>query len=240
VPTYQQFWTDKRASLTNESEGLINKYPDVFVRYRKPSHNTPVSVGESEELPTVIRSAEDNRETYCKALRGKPLYSVLYGAYTITLNDLNEVLKNSAPREEGFKEVRRRKRRNTVEAACTAKKAIPTSSTKVATKNFFAPFRTLTMDTYALGTESSEAEEPVPGKSSRPPPIVLTFAINLTELQKQLKGIAKQQFEIRSTRNGTRVTTKDMVDYQSVKGHFEANNLSTTPSTLNPKGPSRQ
>jgi hypothetical protein len=111
-------------------------------------------------------------------------------------------------------------------AACTAKKAaIPMSSTKVTTKNVFAPLWTLNLDTDGPGTESNEAEEPVPGKSSRLPPIVPTSAINLIQLQKQLKGIAKQQFEFRSTRNGTRVTTKDMVDYQSVKGHFEANNL---------------
>jgi hypothetical protein len=92
----------------------------------------------------------------------------------------------------------------------------------VITKNFFAPLRTLNMDTDAPGTESSAAEEPVPGKASGPPPIILTSAINLIQLQKQLKGIAKQQFEFRSTKNGTRVTTKNMVDYQSVKGHFEA------------------
>jgi hypothetical protein len=154
--------------------------------------NTPVSVGESEEWAAIISSAENNRETYCKALRGKPLYSAPYGAYTTTLNDLNEVLKNSAPREEGFKEVRRRKRWNCQETARTGKKAaIPTSSTKVTTKNFFAPLRTLNMDTDALGIESIETEEPVPGKSTRPPQMVLTPTINLIQLQKQLKGIAK-------------------------------------------------
>jgi hypothetical protein len=93
------------------------------------------------------------------------------------------------------------------------------------------------MDTDAPGTESSEAEEPVPGKSSRPPPIVLTSAINLIQLQKQLKGIAKHQFELRRTRNGTRVTTKDRVDYQSVKGHFEANNLSYNTFYPKPENP---
>jgi hypothetical protein len=54
----------------------------------------------------------------------------------------------------------------------------------------------------------------------------LTSATNLIQLQKQLKEIAKQQFQFCSTRNGTRVTTKDMGKYQSLKGHFEANNLS--------------
>jgi hypothetical protein len=35
--------------------------------------------------------------------------------------------------------------------------------------------------------------------------------------------MVKQIFEFRTTRNGTRVITKDMVDYQSVKAHFETN-----------------
>jgi hypothetical protein len=82
---------------------------------------------------------------------------------------------------------------------------------KVTTKNFFVPLRTLNMDADAPGIESSGAEEPVPGKSSSSPPIVLISAINLIQLQKQLKGIAKQQFEFRCTRNGTRVTAKDML-----------------------------
>jgi hypothetical protein len=106
----------------------------------------------------------------------------------MTLNDLNKVLKTGTQQEEGFKEVCRWKRHNTEEAACAAKKAaIPTSSTKVTTKS---------MNTDAPGTESSTAEELVQGKASRPPPIVLTSATNLIHLQKQLKGVAKQQFRV--------------------------------------------
>jgi hypothetical protein len=82
------------------------------------------------------------------------------------------------------------------------------------------------MDTDVPHTESIETEPPVPGKSSRPPPIVLTSTITLIQLQKQRKGISKQQFEFHNTRNRTRITTKDMVDYKSVKGHLEFNNLS--------------
>jgi hypothetical protein len=54
----------------------------------------------------------------------------------------------------------------------------------VTTENFVFPLRTLNMDTDVPDTESCEVEEPVPGKSSRPPPIVLTSAINLIQLQK--------------------------------------------------------
>jgi hypothetical protein len=94
-------------------------------------------LGGGEEWSAVISSAEDNRETYCKALQGKPLY----GAYTMTLNDLKKVLKTSASQEEGFKEVRRWKRHNTEAAACSAKKAaIPTSSMKVTKKELLSPW----------------------------------------------------------------------------------------------------
>jgi hypothetical protein len=126
----------------------------------------------------------------------------------------------------GFKEVRSRKRHSTEDAARTPKKAaLPSSTEKVATKNF-APLRTTNMDTDALGTDSNSAEEAVPGKQGRPPPIALTSETNLILLQKQLKILAKQTFEFRSTKNGTRVVTMDMVDYQSVKAFFETNNLS--------------
>jgi hypothetical protein len=59
---------------------------------------------------------------------------------------------------------------------------------------------------------------------------VLTSGINNVQLQKLLKGVAKQIFKFRSTRNGTRVIIEDMVDYQSVKAHFQTNN----PKSQNP------
>jgi hypothetical protein len=73
---------------------------------------------------------------------------------------------------------------------------------------------------------AEEAAAPALGNSSRPPQIVLTSAANLIQLQDQLKGVAKQHFEFRNTRNGTRLVTKDMVDYQAVKTYFERNSLS--------------
>jgi hypothetical protein len=51
------------------------------------------------------------------------------------------------------------------------------------------------MDTDATGTESTPAEEATSGKSGRTPTVVLTSPINL---KKQLNGIAKQIFRIRS------------------------------------------
>jgi hypothetical protein len=51
-------------------------------------------------------------------------------------------------------------------------------------------------------------------------------AANLIQLQKQLKGEAKQNFEFSNTMNRTRAVTKVMVDYQAVKTLFDNNTLS--------------
>jgi hypothetical protein len=187
-----------------------------------------LSVGHSEEWVSITSSAEQNRENFCKVLRGKTLFSALYGTYTVTLNELKSVLKASSQKGDGFKEVRNRKRHSSQEATNSPRKAtLPAPSTKVATKNFFAPLRTANMDTDSPAAESSPAaEEAVPAKGGRPPPIVLTSATNLMQLQKQLKRVAKQVFEFRNTKNGTRVITKDLVDFEAVKLHFQSNHLS--------------
>jgi hypothetical protein len=186
---------------------------------------------------------EENRANICKALSGKTIYSALYGSYTVTLNELKDLLKASitvksgttgpTPQDDGFQEVRRRKRHNTQEAAKTPKKAAIqstpqpeiTSPKEVATRNFYAPMRTTEMDTDAANTEASPQEAPAP-KTGRPPPIILTSTNNLIHLQKQLKNVVKDDFEFRSTRNGTRDVTRGMVDLQTIKSHLEENNLS--------------
>jgi hypothetical protein len=61
---------------------------------------------------------------------------------------------------DGFKEVHRWKRHCNEEPAQTTKKvALPASTVKVATKNFFAPLRTNNMDTDAPDTESTTTEK---------------------------------------------------------------------------------
>jgi hypothetical protein len=82
------------------------------------------------------------------------------------------------------------------------------------------------MDTDAFGTEATSKEAEVPGKTGRPPPIIPASTTNLIQLQKQLQSVVKENFEFRSTRNGTTVITDGMADFQSVKSHFDAHNLS--------------
>jgi hypothetical protein len=81
------------------------------------------------------------------------------------------------------------------------------------------------MDTDTSGTDSMPHEKAVPGKTDRPPSVVLTSATNLVQLQKQLKGVAKDNFEFRSTRNRTRAITKSMADFSAVRSYIENNNL---------------
>jgi hypothetical protein len=72
--------------------------------------------------------------------------------------------------------------------------ALNTAPKAVATRNFFAPFRTTNMDTDSSGTEANTQEEAVSGKICRPTPIILTSRINLIQLQKQLKIVVRDDF----------------------------------------------
>jgi hypothetical protein len=90
---------------------------------------------------------------------------------------------------------------------------------EVANRNLFAPLRTTPMDTDAADAEAT-THEAVPEKAGRPPPIILTAKTNLIQLQKQLKNVVKSDFEFRNTRNGNRVITKSMADFEAVKSHL--------------------
>jgi hypothetical protein len=197
VPGYQAFSAEKRASLQAEYKTLIENYPDADTQYRQlfkvlcsiedVAGYTPAVVGESTEWTAIVSAAEENRTNFCKALSGKTLFSALYGTYIVTLNDLKAILRtsNSAGKttekpsqEEGFQEVRRRKRHSTTKTAPTSKKAMPTAASaaastpqkEVATGNFFTPLRATEMDTDSASNEATSCKETPPGKTGRPPP----------------------------------------------------------------------
>jgi hypothetical protein len=174
----------------------------------------------------------------------------MYGTYTVTLQELKAVIKartvadqtnipkttgQQTNKEDDFQEVRRRNRRATDETTGTSKKATVQTKTptalnilpkEVVTRTIFAPLKAADIDTDASGTEAISNEKAVPGKTGRPPPIILTSTTNLIQLKKELKIVVKENFEFRCTRNGTRVITRSMADFQSVKSHFDAHNLS--------------
>jgi hypothetical protein len=75
----------------------------------------------------------------------------------------------------------------------------------VTTRNFFAPLWTMNMGIDASDTESNAADGST-RKIRQTATIGFTSATNLFQLQ-ELKSVAKQIFEVCSTRNGTRVFT---------------------------------
>jgi hypothetical protein len=99
--------------------------------------------------------------------------------------------------------------------------AVYTPQKEVATRNFLASLRTAEMDTDFASSEATLCNETPPGKTGRPPPIILTSAVNLIQLQKKLKSVVSGDFEFRSTRNGTKVITRGLEDFKAVKFHFD-------------------
>jgi hypothetical protein len=100
---------------------------------------------------------------------------------------------------------------------------------EVPTQKFFAPQRSVEMeadhgDDADNATERQQHQEPS-NQAGRLPPIVLTSQVNLIQLQRQLKGLAKGSFEFCNIRSGTTVFMKEMADFTAIHSHFERNKL---------------
>jgi hypothetical protein len=142
VPGFQKLWTDTQTKLKSEYHALVAKYPDadslmkqvfkVVCDIENLAGYMPALAGDSREQTSIVKTANENRASYCKALTRTTLSSALYSTYTVMLNQLKVILKASTqahqanvPRatgqqntqEEFFKEVRRRKRQNTKETS---------------------------------------------------------------------------------------------------------------------------
>jgi hypothetical protein len=194
TPGYQAFWAKKCTALQSDYHAVKGQIPDGDAQYRQlfkvlctiedTARFTPAKLGESPEWATIVEAAEENAAAFCKALSGKPLFSALHGLYTVTLGKLKVLLKNSAGQkgqktnpggpptpDDGFQEVRRRKRQSSGEAEHATKKPVPTAPDppkEVPTWNFFAPLRT-EMDTEKSQAEAMTAAEIAPQKTCRSP-----------------------------------------------------------------------
>jgi hypothetical protein len=93
------------------------------------------------------------------------------------------------------------------------------------TRNYFASLGTADMDILEPEGADTQDKQQTPATAGRPPPIVLTASTNLVHLQNEIKGLVKGSFEFRSTRNGTRVVTREMADYSAIRAHFDGRNL---------------
>jgi hypothetical protein len=146
LPGHQVFWDEKRASVQAKYKELKRQYTEAdqeYIRLFKiicdiedMTSYTPAAVGKTVEWTAIVSAADKDRANYRNALTGKVLFSALLGTYTYTLNDLKSLAEantsdrattkagNAKPvQEEGFKEVRRRKRQSTTDTAPTSQKA---------------------------------------------------------------------------------------------------------------------
>jgi hypothetical protein len=252
----QAFWTDTCKKLKSEYQQLIEQFLDadaqlkqvfkVICNIEEMARYTPTSVGGSEQRSSIIIMTEENKQNFCKVINGKNLLSALYGTYTIALHELKPVLragtpagqsktpKSAATQEDGFKGVRTRKQHSTNQTDPTSKKAVPTAVSVAADMpprrsppRISSPRSEHVTWTRILPTpEASPHEATAPVKTGQPSPIVLTSAVNLIQLQKQLKGVVSENIQFRTTKNRTRAVMRSMADFQSVKSHFDSQNLS--------------
>jgi hypothetical protein len=100
------------------------------------------------------------------------------------------------------------------------------NSRPVASRNFFAPLRSISMKGAEPTSEGSSSVHHAKKSldKGRPSPIILTAEVNIISLQKQLKGVVNGEFLSRNTATGTG-SQKKMGDskaiqtFLSYKGH---------------------
>jgi hypothetical protein len=105
-PGFRKYWREKLSSLKFQDHDITNKYPEAASVVQQVykvlrdieilAKRTPAKMGESSKWMSIVSRAEENRGNFCKILKGKPLFSALYGIYTLTLNELKAVLKVKA------------------------------------------------------------------------------------------------------------------------------------------------
>jgi hypothetical protein len=85
VPEYQTLWMNKLSALKSEYQTLVQQYPEADGQLKQllqvlgdiedVARHIPASVGESAEWSAIVNAAEENGASYCKGVRGKPLFS---------------------------------------------------------------------------------------------------------------------------------------------------------------------
>jgi hypothetical protein len=106
LPGYHTFWKNKRSStLKSGYQTLVQKYPEAAAQLKQllkvmgdiedVAGHTPTSVGKSEEWAVIENRGGRKRSELLQRYPWKPTFSALYGAYTVTLQELKAVLKVS-------------------------------------------------------------------------------------------------------------------------------------------------
>jgi hypothetical protein len=89
TPAYEQFWLQEHNSLQSEYKDIVTKYPDADKVLKEVYKSlgitvslagcTPANIGTCTEWSSVVDSAKESRIGLRKCLKGKSLFSALYG-----------------------------------------------------------------------------------------------------------------------------------------------------------------
>jgi hypothetical protein len=106
MTAHEQFWLQEVKNLQASYKSIVAKYPDaddVLQQVYKVLGDlvslagcTPARVGESEKWVRSVDTAKNDKAGFAKILKGKSLYSAVYGTYTVTLKELKAILQGSA------------------------------------------------------------------------------------------------------------------------------------------------
>jgi hypothetical protein len=70
-----------------------------------------------------------------------------------------------------------------------------------------------------------QQQKPGPKGVGRPPPIILTTFVNSMKFQREVRTFIKVAFELRITRNGMKVVTREVTYYSGIMSHLDANKI---------------
>jgi hypothetical protein len=244
-------WSKTLASFDKHHGGLVTAYPGAeedisliraaLVQIGSLIRSSPAKNGNGEAWKELTTKDEAEKVALCKHLEEKTLITAILRLYAATHREMMETLlqevEDAPETKEEFREQRRRKRNSSDGQTTQAKKfsigQSPDAKAEPRLRNFYAPLR----DTMDLEVTGGVQQEPS-SQAGRPPPIMLTSATNLLQLQKKPRSLVKGNFEFRTSRNGTRVVTREMADFSAIKAYFTSENLSFytffPPNPLNP------
>jgi hypothetical protein len=191
VPGHQAFWTKKRKTLKAEFQRLVGQYPDAEAQLR--------------QLFKVLCDIEDVAG-YTSASVGES-------------QDWNFIVRTVERNRVNYCKARSGK---TLYSALYGAYMVTLNKLKgMLNASIFSEEKGTSKGTGEPHQEEGfqkvrRRKRQNTGKAGRPPPIILKAKINLIHLQKQLKNVVQDDFEFRTTRNGTRVITKGMADFEAV------------------------
>jgi hypothetical protein len=249
-------WGEIVTSFKNNHDDLDKRHPDcteelgliqtALHTIGQLIHISPTVNGNDALLKGLVAKAEAERTPLSKHLDGKALFTGILRLYAAIHREMNETLQSE--QVELPTEFRKQKRRicnpsdkqgsltsNTVVTGCGVSDSRIQPQAGLPTINFFAPLRT-EMELEGTKEKNNHGErQGTTNQAGRPPPIILTSATNLLQLQKSIKGIVKGSFEFRNTKNRTRVLTKEIADFSAIKSFFLSKKLSFYTFSRNPQ-----